>query len=302
MIIVPEAQYHPSSGSFLLTTVLQQTPILLGQWVVARLDPTVELVPPEQVVPPDTTPQDVMEANFRLLEESRQVAAAVGLQLAGYDARIVGEGVRVVSILPESPANAYLLSGDEILALDGEAVGTVSELRGGLARLHPQAEISLLVRRGAEEVTVRGGLMAPVAGEETPRLGVVVESVGLDVELPIEVRIEPQKVVGGPSAGLMFTLTVYDLVTPGDLTGGRRIAGTGTIAPDGRAGPIGGVAQRLRAPSARVRSCFWSRLKITRTPAAPHTVSKLLRSRARSRRSSIWRAWSLGRCNLKRET
>jgi PDZ domain-containing protein len=72
-----------------------------------------------------------------------------------------------------------------------------------------------------------------------------VESAGLAVNLPFPVRIEPQKVNGGSSAGLMFTLTVYDLVTPEDLTGGRTIAGTGTINLEGKVGPIGGVQQKV---------------------------------------------------------
>ncbi|MGH2542049.1 MAG: PDZ domain-containing protein [Ardenticatenaceae bacterium] len=245
MIVVAEEHYHPSEGSFLLTTVIQQTPILLGQWVAARLDPTVEIVPPESVIPPGTTPQEIMEANFRLLEESRQVAAAVGLRLAGYPVQVEGHGVRIVSVLPESPAQRHLLPGDQILALNGVLVRTVSELRAEIARLHPQARVLVRVAREGQEIVATTSLMPPAEGEETPRLGVVVESVGLDVQLPFPVRIEPQKIAGGPSAGLMFALTVYDLVTPGELTGGRRIAGTGTIDPDGNVGAIGGVAQKV---------------------------------------------------------
>jgi PDZ domain-containing protein len=70
---------------------------------------------------------------------------------------------------------------------------------------------------------------------------------GFDYTLPFPVRIVPQKIVGGPSAGLMFALTVYDLVSPGDLTGGRKIAGTGTISLDGTVGPIGGVERKVVA-------------------------------------------------------
>jgi PDZ domain-containing protein len=78
-------------------------------------------------------------------------------------------------------------------------------------------------------------------------LGVRLQTVVTDTNLPFAVRIVPQKIVGGPSAGLMFALTIYDLVTPNDLTGGRLIAGTGTIDRDGRVGPIGGVEQKIAA-------------------------------------------------------
>ncbi len=80
---------------------------------------------------------------------------------------------------------------------------------------------------------------------EPPRIGITIESAGFEANLPIPVKIVPQKIVGGPSAGLLFTLTVYDLLTPGDLTGGHVIAGTGAINLDGTVGPIGGVAQKV---------------------------------------------------------
>ena len=60
----------------------------------------------------------------------------------------------------------------------------------------------------------------------------------------------PLRIIGGPSAGLMFALTVYNMLTPTDLTGGRKIAGTGTISPDGKVGPIGGVTQKVAAAEA----------------------------------------------------
>jgi PDZ domain-containing protein len=80
-----------------------------------------------------------------------------------------------------------------------------------------------------------------------PRIGVSVQSAGYAVDLPFPVQIEPRKIGGGPSAGLMFALTTYNLVTPDDLTRGHRIAGTGTIALDGTVGPVGGVAQKVVA-------------------------------------------------------
>jgi PDZ domain-containing protein len=87
--------------------------------------------------------------------------------------------------------------------------------------------------------------MPPAEPDGSPRIGITVESAGFDVDLPFPAEIVPQKISGGPSAGLIFTLTVYNLVTPEDLTGGRRIAGTGAINPDGTVGPIGGVQQKV---------------------------------------------------------
>lgn len=256
MILVPPDHRYPSAGSFILTTVIVQTPILAGQWAYAHLDPAVELVPPEQVVPPGTTPQEVMQRSFQMLEESRTIAKVVALRLAGYEVEITGQGVRVLSVLPESPSHGRLLPGDRIIALNGEPVGTVNELRARLPPQDPNQTITLLAERAGRQVQVTALLMSPSAPEDPPRIGITVETVGLDVRLPFAVEIEPQKIAGGPSAGLMFTLTIYDLITPGDLTGGYRIAGTGTIDLDGTVGPIGGVAQKVAAAEAAGAAYF----------------------------------------------
>jgi PDZ domain-containing protein len=72
---------------------------------------------------------------------------------------------------------------------------------------------------------------------------------------PFDVEISLEK-VGGPSAGLMFSLGIIDTVTPGDLTGGKHIAGTGTISPDGLVGPIGGIEQKLQGARAGGATLF----------------------------------------------
>jgi PDZ domain-containing protein len=89
-------------------------------------------------------------------------------------------------------------------------------------------------------------------------LGITIQPAGFDVQLPFPVKIVPQKIVGGPSAGLMFTLTVDNMVSPEDLTDGKKIAGTGTINMDGSVGPIGGVEQKVAAAEAAGAEYFLS--------------------------------------------
>jgi PDZ domain-containing protein len=86
----------------------------------------------------------------------------------------------------------------------------------------------------------------------------VIGSAGFDVQLPFPVEIVPEKIVGGPSAGLMFTLAVYNAVTSTDITSGRKIAGTGTISLGGTVGPIGGVQQKVAAAEAAGAEYFLS--------------------------------------------
>jgi PDZ domain-containing protein len=253
MIEVPPEYRHPISGRFILTTVVQQTPILAAQWLFGRISPIVEIVPPETIVPPGSSPQEVAEQAYNMLEESEATAAAVALQLAGYDATITGNGVRVVDILPDSPSRALLQPDDVIVGVNGTAVGTAAELIEQLSNREAGSTVQLQVERAADDAAddkvhtlrVEAPLMPPVEPGGPPRIGIRVETAGFSVELPFPVRIVPQKIVGGPSAGLMFTLAIYNLLTPEDLTGGRTIAGTGTISPDGTVGPIGGVAQKV---------------------------------------------------------
>jgi Lon-like protease len=88
-------------------------------------------------------------------------------------------------------------------------------------------------------------LTAVAAGLSLAGYQVLIDPDSLDFQFPIPVSIIPQRIAGGSSAGLMFTLTIFDLLTPEDLTGGRLIAGTGTITLDGRVGAIGGVRQKV---------------------------------------------------------
>jgi PDZ domain-containing protein len=247
MVEVPAEHRYPSTGHFLLTTVFSQTPITVGEWLLGQMSPVINLVPPEQIVPADTTTQEMALRNFRMLDDSQVAAVAVGLRLAGYEVTINGLGARVLSVLAESPATGILQPGDVIIELNNE---TINDVAGLIARLKAHTApdtVQLQIERNDQSLELAVGLMPPAEPGQPPRIGITVEEAGFETDLPFPVQIKPQKISGGPSAGLMFTLTVYDLVTPGDLTGGHTIAGTGTINLDGTVGPIGGVHQKVAA-------------------------------------------------------
>lgn len=247
MIDVEPAYRQPHSGNFYLTTVVTQTPILLAQLIYGSLSPVITVVPPEQILPPDTSPQQFMQQSYRMLEDSETAAQIVALRRAGYDVQIVGQGIEVLNILPDSHANGRLQPGDVIVALDDERVRTVDELVSRVSGAAVDEPVRLRIKRGDRELLIHVPLMPAEAPDEAPQIGISVRTVGTDVVLPFPVAIQPQKVVGGPSAGLMFTLTLYNLITPDDLTRGWPVAGTGTINLDGTVGPIGGVEQKVAA-------------------------------------------------------
>lgn len=245
MVSVPAAYRHRFTGTFLLTTVMPQTPILVGQWLYGQWSPDVALMRPEQIVPPDTSVQKIARQQYQMLEESETTAVVVGLRLAGYPVKATGRGVRVLSVLPESTANGLLQADDIIIGVEDVTVGTPAELTARLNLYTPQSRVHVHLERTGSTQMVTVALLSSSEPDHAPRLGITVESAGITAELPFAVKIEPQKVTGGPSAGLMFALTVYDLVTPEALTGGRMIAGTGTINLDGGVGPIGGIQQKV---------------------------------------------------------
>lgn len=173
------------------------------------------------------------------------LAAAIGLDAAGLPVEF-GEpaGVAVAAVLPGAPADGVLEPGDILTAVDGEPVRTVRDLLLSI-RVADAATVRLDVMRGREQrrVLVRPGR---VPGLDQRGLGVRPRDMPVSVELPVPVEVDTGR-LGGPSAGLMIALTVYDLVSPDDLAAGRRIAGTGSLESDGTVGEIGGIALKVLA-------------------------------------------------------
>ncbi|MGD0750861.1 MAG: S16 family serine protease [Anaerolineales bacterium] len=250
MIKLPAQYQHAFKGQFYLVTVISQAPITAGEWLAGKVSPALQIVPPEQVTPKNTTPQQQAKQDYQMLDSSETTAIAVGLNLAGYTTALVGKGVQVDAILPGSHANGLLHSGDIIVGLNGSPIQTTDDLINGIKALTSLAPVHLLVKRAGGEISLDIPLMPPAAAGGKPMLGIQIETAGFNYNPPFPVSIETNKISGGPSAGLIFTLTVYNSLISQDLTGGRRIAGTGTINLDGSVGPIGGVKQKIFAAEA----------------------------------------------------
>jgi len=258
MVSVPSRYRHVHPGTFILTSVVTQTSITAGEWLLAQVDPALKIVPPESLIPANETPQQQSQQDFQMLDQSESTAAVVGLRLAGYPAQEVSKGVLIVAVDPASPAITLLKSGDIITALNGVAIKTTTGLIKLIQAQKPDSTVHLAVERNHQQLELDVPLMSPATPNGPPRIGITIQPAGSDIVLPFPVKITPQKIVGGPSAGLMFTLTVYNALSPTDLTGGRKIAGTGTINPDGTVGPIGGVEQKVAAAEAAGAEYFLS--------------------------------------------
>jgi PDZ domain-containing protein len=145
----------------------------------------------------------------------------------------------VSEVTPNSPATGKLLKNDQITTVDGTAVTSPEKLTELVQAKPVGTELTVGYKRAAKDGTVKVTTEANENG--TPRVGVQIES---KQPHPFEVKIDLGE-IGGPSAGLMFTLGIIDKLKPEDLTGGKIIAGTGTITDEGEVGPIGGIPQKL---------------------------------------------------------
>jgi PDZ domain-containing protein len=256
-VVVPGAT--ESEGElYFLTVSLREINAL--EWVQAQLDPRVDLAPRENVRPAGVSQEELQQQNRDLMDTSKQNAIFVALTELGYEVTYEADGAGISSVIEGSAADGVLQVGDVIVAVDGQPVefsADAVELIGG----HPPGTtIRLEINRPTDEseteytrqvveivlgpyraVDENGDVIEDV---DRGMVGVLLATHNLNTIFPIDVQIDSRN-VGGPSAGLMFTLEIIDLLSDGDLTRGARIAGTGTIQPDGTVGPIGGVVQKV---------------------------------------------------------
>jgi PDZ domain-containing protein len=191
--------------------------------------------------------------NSELMDQSQNDAKYVALTRLGYDVPANPVQVRVVEVCRDAPAHGALEIGDQVLAVDGTDVADAAGI-GTLVRMHrPGDRVAITYDRNGvtRTASIRAGRYArdgttcvPANGSTSGRICLGVSSQEfVTYQFPVNVKINTE-LVGGPSAGLAFTLAIIDDLTPGSLTGGRQVAVTGTIEPDGHVGEVGGVEQK----------------------------------------------------------
>jgi PDZ domain-containing protein len=242
LVAVSETRTYSSEGSLFLTTVNVDPQVTLWEMVAIGFDPERVVVLRDEVTGGRTLDR-LIEMQRIEMQDSKQHATEVALAALGFG-EPEGRGARVVDTRSGFGAHGVLEQGDVIVAVDGEEVDTTCDV-GRLVERHEIGDkVEVVVTRAGERREFRIETRSNRLDPGTPFLGVEMEDVGYKFEPGVEVDFETGK-IGGPSAGLMMTLALYDKLTPDDLTGGRRIAGTGTIACDGGVGPIGGIEQKV---------------------------------------------------------
>ena len=235
-------------GEILFTTVTIDSEVTVIEWIESSLRNSIDLRT-RQSVYGDRTSAEQREFNLELMEDSKKTAVAAALEHLGVDAVDV-TGVTFASTVEGGPADGVLRSGEVIVAVDGEPVTTLSSLLDLLEARRPGTVVSVTVEDSETGEHRQAAITLgrhPDEGNDGGFIGISrVEERVEHLHFPFEVEIS-SGAVGGPSAGLAFTLAVMDLLTPGELTGGGRVAVTGSIGLDGSVGTVGGVAQKAIA-------------------------------------------------------
>jgi Lon-like protease len=237
-----QVEGHPvyaSDGTLIMTTVSYRRVTAL-QALLAWIDPDRSVVAQDVLYPPGSTVEQEDERARSQMDQSKIDATAVVLRRLLDYPQDHGTGALIQFVGPECPAEGELFPGDLVVEIDGRTVATATDASRRLDAIPEDDPITFDVEAGGESTRVRITRGACGTADE-PLLGI-----NLIDEFPIDVSISSGD-VGGPSAGMMWALGLYELLTPGDLTDGRTIAGTGTIDLQGRVGPIGDIADKAVA-------------------------------------------------------
>jgi len=251
LISVSGAQTYETGGAvdFLTVSLRQATPIeAFAAWV----NPDLDLTPEEDILGKQTPDQN-RDLNLRMMSDSKDAAQYQALTRLGYIVESKGTGAVIASVVDSGPSVNALVPGDVIVRVNGQQISFSQELIDVISATAPGTTITLDVEpfdstidgaRPAREVQIVLG-----ARESDPTkgfLGVSTFTRDLSFKYPVQISIDSGR-VGGPSAGLAFTLGILDVMTPGSLTGGLKVSATGTMAIDGTVGPIGGIHQKVMA-------------------------------------------------------
>lgn len=253
-VTVEDPGAGPITGDLLLTFATLRRATIFDLVRSIRAD-DVLLRPVERVIPPDVVPSDYFAHGRQVFDSVGLTAAAVGLDRAGYPepAHVTGDGARIVRTLDGFPADGALEPDDVIIGADGQPIHTSDQLRDVILR---GDSLDLQVHRGGEvEVVSITPTRSDIGGEPRPVIGAELQTVNPQVTLPVDIEIRAGR-IGGPSAGLMIALGVYDAVAEENLVAGHRIAGTGEMNAAGEVGRIGALPLKVIAADRQGASVF----------------------------------------------
>jgi PDZ domain-containing protein len=254
LISIPGETTYPTTGRLDLLTVSVLGSVTGGpSWLdlaEAWLNPTKAVIPLEAVFPQGESQKQAERDSAQQMTSSQQSAIAAALTQLGDPVKGI---VTIGTVQAGSAAAGLLRQGDVVTSYAGSTIQDSCSLQNAVLAHGPSAATVAITRDGTSRtIRITPKRVADGSGGTRPLLGV---STSADITPPFPVRLRIDD-VGGPSAGMMFALGIVDKLTPGALTGGRHVAGTGTICGDGQVGAIGGIVQKMSAARAAGATLF----------------------------------------------
>jgi Lon-like protease len=253
MIQVSGIQTYPTTGQ-LDMTIVSNTPVdsglslpqgLLYYWLAHR-----DSLPRDSVYPPGKSAEQLQAEDTQMMETAKDDAVVAALRAANKE---VTEMPAVYSVTVGGPAHNRLQPGDLIVSVGGEATPDTESV-GRQIRRHPIGEhIEFLVLRNDVQTEVE---VTAVESNTQPGVAVIGVTVDTDYRYEPDISFELGRQIGGPSAGLVFAVAIYDKITEGPLLEGKHVAGTGTITAIGDVGRIGGIQQKIAAAESEGATAF----------------------------------------------
>jgi PDZ domain-containing protein len=241
VIQVSGHQTFRDDGQLRMTTVYV-TPVdgkvTLLEAMSAWLSPEEALYPYDSVYPDGQTAEESDAESAVQMVTSQDAATAAALRRLGYDVKPV---IEILDVSKGYPAEGKLEVRDILVKIGDTPIVKPQDVVDAITAATPGDPLPFEVLRHGKTTTVD---VTPRTVDGRLRVGIVP---GAGVVFPFSVSVDVDPSIGGPSAGLMFSLAIYDTLTPGSLTDDETIAGTGTITPTGKVGPIGGIQQKVVA-------------------------------------------------------
>lgn len=235
---------YRDDGELRLTTIYVDQPeedVTLEELMRAWISPSEAVYPYDSVYAPEETDESSDVESAVQMVSSQDAAVATALTELGYD---VEPETEVQFVQPDQPAEGKLKVRDILVSVGGVTITSAKDVVKAVDKAPLGQPLTFVVRRKGEEVSVD---VTPREVEGDKRIGI---TPGPGFTFPFDVSVDIGENIGGPSAGLMFSLAIYDTLTPGSLSGGEIIAGSGTIDAAGKTGPIGGIAQKIAGAEA----------------------------------------------------
>jgi Lon-like protease len=230
---------YRDDGELRMTTVYVSQPrakVTLFELMHDWISPEASVYPYKAVYQQDETTEENRREGAVEMVSSQDSATAAALTELGYRVRPVLE---VLDVTKDAPADGRLEVRDSFVAVDGHPVTSAADVVDAVKAAPAGQAVSFVVRRDGARRTVQ------VTPEQKDGRSLIGIQLGTGYRFPFKVAVHIDPTIGGPSAGLMFSLGIYDTLTPGSLTHGEVVAGTGTIDADGKVGPIGGIQQKI---------------------------------------------------------